>query len=115
MIHARLFYENGAIRALFDAEAERRIRAEYSEKREREILRGMLTDTDAAVTYARRMAEIKAEVKAEIEAELGFSVDVGFDPEEIKRGVADRVDDLETTTGELGEALTMILEGVVDE
>lgn len=114
MKHIKLFYRNNAIKELFEHEVEQRVRAEYSEKREREILRNMLVDTDAAVAYTQRIKAIKSEVKAEIEAELGFAVDVGFNPGEEKRGVTDRVDSLETTTDELNEALTMILEGVVE-
>lgn len=114
MEHIKLLYRNGAIKELFDHEVEKRVRAEYSERREKEILRNMLVDTDAALAYMRRIVEIKTEVKAAIEAELGFAVDVGFDPEEVKRGMADRVDSLETTTDELNEALTMILEGVTE-
>jgi hypothetical protein len=74
----------------------------------------MLTDTDAAVKYSKRVHEIKAEIKAAIEAVLGFPVDVGFDPKATTRGVSDRVDSLETTTDELTEALTMILKGVTE-
>lgn len=114
MKHIKLFYRNDAIRALFDDEVEKRVRAEYSEKREKEIIRNMLIDTEAALMYMRRIVEIKTEVKAEIEAELGFAVDVGFDPEEVKRGMADRVETLEDDTKELNEALTMILEGVTE-
>lgn len=114
MKHIKLFYRNGAIKTLFDTEVERRARDEYSEHREKEILRNMLVDTDAALAYMRRIVEIKTEVKAEIEAVLGFAVDVGFDPEEVKRGMADRVETLEDDTKELNEALTMILEGVVE-
>ena len=43
-----------------------------------------------------------------------FAVDVGFDPDTANRGMADRVASLETDTKELGEALTMILEGVTE-
>lgn len=114
MKHIRLFYKNGAIRTLFENEVEKRVRAEYSEKREREILSNMLVETDTAVAYVRRVSAIKAEVKTEIETELGVSVDVGFDPDAVKNGVADRVDSLEATAEELSEALTMILEGVTE-
>ena len=114
MKHIKLLYKNGAVKELFDDEVEKRVRAEYSEKREKEILRNMLVDTDTALSYMRRIVEIKTEVKAEIEAELGFAVDVGFDPDTANHGMADRVDSLETDTRELGEALTMILEGVTE-
>lgn len=114
MKHIKLLYKNGAVKELFDDEVEKRVRAEYSEKREKEILRNMLVDTDTALSYMRRIVEIKTEVKAEIEAELGFAVDVGFDPDAANRGMADRVASLETDTRELGEALTMILEGVTE-
>lgn len=114
MKHIELLYRNGAIKELFDHEVEKRVRAEYSERREKEILRNMLVDTDAALAYMRRIVEIKTEVKAEIEAELGFAVDVGFDPGAVRRGMADRVATLEDDTKELNEALTMILEGVTE-
>lgn len=114
MKYTKLFYKNGMIKEAFEHEAEKRIRSEYSERREREILRGMLTDTETAIAYVNRVHEIKAALKAEIEAELGFSVDVGFDPKAEQKGVNARVDTLEATTGELNEALTMILEGVTE-
>ncbi len=114
MKHTKLFYKNGMIQSAFEQEVEKRIRAEYSERKEREILRNMLTDTDAAIAYVNRVREIKTAVKAEIEADLGFSVDVGFDPDAETSGVNARVDTLEATTGELNEALTMILEGVTE-
>lgn len=114
MKHIKLFYKNGAIKDLFGHEVEKRIRAEYSERQEREILRNMLTDTDTAVEYSKRVNEIKAEVKAEIEEALGFPVDVGFDPEAANKALTDRVGDLESSQTELNEALVMILEGVTE-
>jgi hypothetical protein len=80
MRNVTLFYKCGAIKDFFDKETEKRIRAEYSALKEKEILRNMMTDTDAAVAYAKRVEEIKAEVKVEIEKSLGKTVEVGFDP-----------------------------------
>ena len=114
MKNAKLFYMNGEIRSLFDGEVDRRVRLEYSARAEREITRNMLVDPDAAVKYAKRVLEIKCSVLAEIEAALGFAVDVGFDPTAATRALTDRVVDLESATGELNEALTMILEGVTE-
>lgn len=114
MKNIRLFFVNGEIKEFFDAEVDRRVRQEYTVRQERELTRNMLTDPDAAVAYSVRVFEIKCEVKREIEEALGFSVDVGFDPEAAHRALTDRVGDLENTTGELNEALTMILEGVVE-
>lgn len=108
----RLAYINGAIKQLFDHEVENRIHSEYSERTEKEIMRNMLTDTEAAISYINRVKEIKTQVKAEFEASLGVTVDVGFDPAVVTNGVSDRVDSLENTTDELNEALMMILEGV---
>jgi 2-phospho-L-lactate guanylyltransferase (CobY/MobA/RfbA family) len=102
-----LYIKNGIIRDFFQKETEHRIRQEWSEREEKDILRNMLTDTDTAVAYVRRVNEIKSEVKAEIETALGFSVDVGFDPDAESESLPQRVD-------ELNEALTMILEGVTD-
>lgn len=107
MKHIKLFYKNGIIKELFEQEAERRIRAEYSARKEKEILRNMLTDTSAAVAYIERINAIKAEVKAEIEEALGFSVDVGYTPDTNAESLPQRVD-------ELTEALTMLLEGVTE-
>lgn len=107
MKHVKLFHKNGAIKEFFERKAEKRIRSEYSERKEKEILRNMLTDTDTAVAYVNRVNEIKAELKAEIEAVLGFSVDVGFNPDAESESLPQRVD-------ELNEALTMILEGVTE-
>jgi hypothetical protein len=74
----------------------------------------MLTDPEAAVDYSKRVLAIKCEVKAENEQTLGFAVDVGFDPAAATKALTDRVGELENTTGELNEALTMILEGVTE-
>lgn len=114
MEHIRLAHKNDALAELFEQETENRISEEYTDQETKEILRNMLTDTDAAISYANRVREIKTAVKEEIEEELGFSVDVGFDPESNPTGVAARVEDLETATGELTEALEMILEGVTE-
>lgn len=114
MKHIKLFYKNGAIKELFDWEADRRLLAEYSERKQREIARNMLTNPDAAVELSKRWVEIQTEVKAEIEAVLGFSVDVGFDPSAATKALTDRVGDLESSQTELTEALTMILEGVTE-
>lgn len=114
MKYIKLAYKNGKIKEFFESESEKLIRAEYSEMAEKEIFRNMLTDTDRAIAYAKRVNEIKTAVKAEISSVLGFDVDVGFDPSASTNGVSDRVDSLETTTGELSEALNMILEGVTE-
>jgi hypothetical protein len=114
MNNVKLFYKCGVIADYFESEREKRIRAEYSERKEKEILRNMLTDTETAVAYIKRVHEIGCAVKAEIESALGFAVDVGFDPDAKTKGVSERVDSLETTTDELAEALTMILEGVTE-
>lgn len=114
MKHVKLFYKNGIIKSFFEQEVEKRIRLEYSERKEKEILRNMLTDTETAIAYVNRVREIKTAVKAEIEADLGFSVDVGFDPEAETKGVNARVETLEAITEDLGEALTMILDGVTE-
>ena len=70
MKHIELLYRNGAIKDLFEHVVETRVRAEYSERQEKEILRNMLVDTDAALAYMRRIVEIKTEVKAEIEQKI---------------------------------------------
>lgn len=114
MKNAVLYYKCGLIEDFFERKSEERIRAEFSEREEKEILRNMLTDTDTAIAYAERVHEIKTEVKAEISSVLGFDVDVGFDPDATTNGVSDRVDELENTTDELSEALNMILEGVTE-
>ena len=114
MKYIKLAYKNGKIKEFFESESEKLIRAEYSEVAEKEIFRNMLTDTDRAIAYAKRVNEIKAAVKAEISSVLGFDVDVGFSPVSAANGVSDRIDSLETTTGELSEALNMILEGVTE-
>lgn len=114
MNHIRLAYKNGIVKELFENEAERLIRAEYSERKEKEILRNMLTDTETAIAYVKRVHEIRCAVRAEICSVLGFEVDVGFDPNVTTKGVSERVDSLETTTDELSEALNMILEGVTE-
>ena len=114
MKNVKLAYKNGVIKELFESESEKLIRAEYSERAEKEIFRNMLTDTDRAIAYIRRVNEIMTAVKAEISSALGFDVDVGFNPDATTNGVFNRVDELETTTGELSEALNMILEGVTE-
>lgn len=113
MRFVKLAYLNGVIKEFFEEEVDKRIRKTYKERREKEILRNMLTDTDTAIKYIKHVNEIQTEVKAEIEAILGFAVDVGFEPKETK-AMPERVDSLEATTGELNEALTMILEGVIE-
>ena len=114
MNFVKLAYKNGAIKQLFEHEVDNRIRGLYSERREKEIMRNMLTDTETAINYIKHVNAIKTEVKAELEKTLGFAVDVGFEPDAVTSGVSDRVDSLEVTTGELNEALTMILEGVTE-
>lgn len=114
MRNTKLFWINGEIRSLFDAEVDRRVRLEYSARAEREITRNMLTDPEAAVKYSKRVLAIMCEVKAEIEQTLGFAVDVGFDPAAATKALTDRVGDLENSQSELNEALTMILEGVTE-
>lgn len=114
MNFVKLAYKNGAIKQHFEHEVDKRIRDAYSERREKEIMRNMLTDTQTAINYIKHVNNIKAEVKAEIEAALGFAVNVGFDPAAVTSGMSDRVDSLEDTTKELNEALTMILEGVTE-
>jgi hypothetical protein len=107
MKNIMLFYKCGAIKDFFEKETEKRIRAEYSERVEKEILRNMLTDTDTAIAYVKRVNEIKTAVKAEITAVLDFDVDVGFDPNATTNGISNQVN-------ELSEALNMILEGVTE-
>ena len=114
MNFVKLAYKNGAIKQHFEHVVDNRIRETYSERREKEIMRNMLTDTETAINYIKHVNKIKTEVKAELETALGFAVDVGFDPDVVTSGVSDRVDSLEVTTGELNEALTMILEGVTE-
>ena len=114
MKNAMLYYKCGVIADYFEKESEKRIRAEYSERKEKEILRNMLTDTETAIAYVKRVHEIRCAVRAEIFDVLGFEVDVGFDPNATTKGVSERVDSLETTTDELSEALNMILEGVTE-
>ncbi len=114
MKNAMLFYKCGVIKDFFERKVEKCTRAEYSERKEKEILWNMLTDTDAAIAYVKRVHEIKTAVRAEICSVLGFDVDVGFDPNATTNGVSDRINSLETTTDELSEALTMILEGVTE-
>lgn len=114
MKHIKLAYKNGKIKEYFEYETEKIIRAEYSEAEEKEIFRNMLTETDRAIAYAKRVNEIKTSAKAEISSVLGFDVDVGFVPATSENGVSNRVDNLEATTGELSEALNMILEGVTE-
>lgn len=114
MNNIRLAYKNGKIKEFFDREVEKRIRKMYSEGEEKKIFRNMLTDTDTAIAYVKRVNEIKTDVRAEICSILGFDVDVGFDPNAITNGVPDRIDELENTTEELSEALNMILEGATE-
>ena len=114
MKNVKLFYMNGEIRSLFEAEVDKRVRKEYSVRAEREITQNMLVNPEAAVEYSKRVLAIKCEVKYEIEKILGFPVEVGFDPGTVVKALTDRVGDLETTQNELNEALTMILEGVTE-
>ena len=108
----RLADKNGRIIDAYHVEVVRRVRVAYSAKQEKDILRNMLTDTDAAVAYAEHVRAVKAEVKAEIESVLGHSVDVGFDPKQPDSGVTHRVENLEASTEELSDALNMNREGV---
>lgn len=110
MDHIRLAYKND-IKEFFDNELEKRIRIEYSEKREKEILRNVLTDSKSAIAYAKRLYEIQCTIKAEIESVLGFEVDVGFDPNAQITGISDRVDSLETLTSETSAAMDALLTG----
>lgn len=87
MRNAKLFWLNGEIRSLFDAEVDRRVRLEYSARAEREITRNMLTDTDAALAYLKRLDAIEREVMAEIENALGEPVEVGFEPTHSPSGI----------------------------
>lgn len=114
MRFVKLAYLNGVIKEFFEEEVDKRIRKTYKERKEKEILRNMLTDTDTAIAYVKHVNEIQTEVKAEIEAILGFAVDVGFEPKADLKAMPERVDSLEETTDELNEALTMILEGVTE-
>ena len=107
MKHIRLANKNGRTKEYFDHKTEERVRAEYSEREEREILRNMLTDTDTAIDYVERVKAIKTEVKDEFSDVLGFDVDVGFDPDASTNGISHQVN-------ELSEALNMILEGVTE-
>lgn len=114
MRFVKLAYLNGVIKEFFEEEVDKRIRKTYKERREKEILRNMLTDTDTAIKYIKHVNEIQTEVKAEIEDILGFAVDVGFEPKADLKAMPERVESLEATTGELNEVLTMLLEGVTE-
>lgn len=107
MKYTRLAHKNGKIKEYFEYKVEKRTRVEYTPKKEKEILRNMLTDTDSAITYVNRVKEIKTSVRAKILSVLGFEVDVGFDPNATTNGISNQV-------SELTEALNMILEGVTE-
>lgn len=107
MNKAKLYHMNGEIKSLFESEVNKRVRKEYPVSVERVITQNILTDPERAVQYSKRILAIKCEVKAEIETALGFSVDVGFEPETERKALPERVE-------ELDEALTMILEGVTE-
>ena len=94
----------GGLKVLFERECEERIHAEYSARREVEILRSLLLDSAEAVAYAARVHEIRCEVKRELEEALGCAIDVGFD-EAARTSMADQILELQS-------ALSMILEGV---
>lgn len=94
MRNAVLYYKCGVIKDFFEKEVERRTNVEYNERKRKEILDNMLTDTDSAIAYAMRVHEIKVAVKADIESVLGFSVDVGFDPSHSPNGIVHNVNAL---------------------
>lgn len=90
-----LAVRNGMAKELFENETDRRIRAVYSERRERDILRNMLTDGDSVEKYLSDITEIRKSVKAEMEDAAG-ALDVGFDAEKKSAGILHRVADTET-------------------
>ena len=97
----------GGLKVLFERECEERIHAEYSARREVEILRSLLLDSAEAVAYAARVHEIRCEVKRELEEALGCAVNVGFDESASRTSMAEQIVELQS-------ALAMILEGVTE-
>ena len=93
-VEIKLAEKNGVIGYLFECEVERRIRAEYTKKRETDILRHTLTDSQEATRYAERVKAIKDAVKAEIDAALGGDIDVGYRSGTVTEGVSYVIDSL---------------------
>ena len=102
----RLAARNGALDRLLEHEALRRIRAEYSPRREADILRG--TDGEASRTYTERVRVIKTEVRTEILSAAGKGATLSWEPpvETKKEGkLKARVAALEATVAELQKTI----------
>lgn len=93
-----LAHKNGADKKYFEMETERRIRENYSESDERNILRNMLTDGEAVERYLAKLKEIRSDVKNEMASLFGETPDVGYEEPNGKTGVMHRVGAVESAT-----------------
>ncbi len=93
-----LAYKNGAIKAFFDHETESRLRVDYTEKQEKEILRNMLTDGDAVERYLARLKEIRGAVRKEMEESIGAELFVDEGGPRTETGVLHRMSAVESAT-----------------
>lgn len=90
----RLANKNNTLVQLFEYEVNVRLRAEYSLADETNIMQNMLTDSDPADKYSRRLREIRLEVKNEMETILGKPIDIKYDLTSDTEGVSKTISSL---------------------
>ena len=90
-----LAHKNGADRQYFEREVEHRLRCEYSEADEKNILRNMLTDGEGVARYLAHLDGIRRAVLSEMTGVIGEVPAVGYTGAESKAGMMHRVDAVE--------------------